>query len=65
MKLNITRSKKMTGAEVQNRKIDRVESDIANAQRVLAWQLSEGYEMQAELSRQLITKLQAKLGKLV
>jgi hypothetical protein len=56
---------RMNGAEAHQRKIDRIVDAIANAERVLAWQVAEGYEPQAEYSRREIAKLQTKLAKLV
>ncbi len=53
-----------TSREQYARKVAQLEAEIANAQRTLDWQLSEGYEIQAEYSRTAIAKLQAKLAKL-
>ena len=58
-----TNSRK-SDSEKAARKVERLEQDLANAQRVLAWQIGEGYEPQAENSRQSIAKLQARLAKL-
>lgn len=58
-----TNSRK-SDAEKAAGNVDRLQADIAHAERVLAWQIAEGYEPQAEYSRQLIAKLQSKLAKL-
>lgn len=64
MKMNITRSTKMTADEKYARKIARIQGDIANAQRVLDWQVAEGYENLAEMSRDLIAKLTRRLAQM-
>lgn len=63
--LNITSKNKVTDRERDAKKIANLTGLIANAQRVLDWQMSEGYETQAEYSRAEIAKLNAKLAKLV
>jgi phage host-nuclease inhibitor protein Gam len=62
---NPWKNKRMTGGEVYARKIERLEQDIAHAERVLAWQIEQGYAPQAEISRKEIAKLQKRLAKLI
>jgi hypothetical protein len=62
---NPWKNSRMTGAEKEQRKVDRLLSDIANVERVLAWQQSEGYTEQAAYSVKELAKLNAKLAKLV
>lgn len=55
----------MTSAERHGRKVARAQAALADAQRVLVWQESEGYTTQAEYSKQTIAKLEKQLAKLV
>lgn len=67
MRSTVTKSSEgiLTNAEKYNRKIARLDAQIADARRVLDWQISEGYETQAAISRSLIARLEAMRAKVV